>query len=130
VWWNKKAKHVFTVESDERYFEALIKHIGSQSVMMYTPLQDAYTNYVYGPHGTKFDIIIIDGEPIEWRDTCVQPALDCLKPGGRLIFDNWMQPSVGWMPSEETQRIVTALPHVIYSQAGHEDWKTLVATKP
>ena len=130
IWWNKKAKHVFTVESNEPYFEALIKHVGNDSAMMYTPLQDVYTNYIYGPHGTKFDIIIIDGEPIQWRDACVQPALDCLKPSGKLIIDNWMQPSVGWMPSEETQRLVASLPHVIYSQDGHPDWKTLLVTKP
>jgi predicted O-methyltransferase YrrM len=130
VWWNKKAKHVFTVESSEAYFDALIPHIGHESLMFFTTDKDKYINWAYGPHGGLFDIIIIDGEPISWRDDCVKPAIDCLKPGGRLIFDNWLQPSVEWMPNEETQRVVTSLPHNIYSQDGHPDWKTLVATKP
>lgn len=129
LWWNKKAKHVFTVESNEQYFEALIKHIGQHSAMMYTPLSDVYTNYIYGPHGTKFDIIIIDGEPIQWRDACVQPALDCLKPGGKLIIDNWMQESVGWIPSEETRALLAPYPCEIYKQIGHPDWQTAVFTK-
>jgi predicted O-methyltransferase YrrM len=130
VWWNKQAKHVFTVDNNEPFFEALIKHIGEDSVMMYTPIENKmqYVNYVYGPHGGPFDIIIIDGEPIEWRDDCVKPALDCLKPGGKLIIDNWMQPSVGWMPSEETKALLAPYPCKVYTQEGHPDWKTLVVT--
>jgi len=128
IWWNKKAKHVFTVEYSEEYFEALIKHIGHASLMMHTYNKENYINWPKGPHGTLFDIIIIDGEPVEWRDACVPVALEFLKPGGKLIIDNWDQPSV-WTPSEETKRIVLALPHTVYRQDGHPDWQTLIATK-
>jgi predicted O-methyltransferase YrrM len=131
VWWNKKAKHVFTVDNNEPFFEALIKHIGKESVMMYMPVENKmqYVNYVYGPHGGPFDIIIIDGEPIAWRDDCVKPALDCLKPGGKLIIDNWDQPTVGWLPSEKTKALLAPYPCRVFSQEGHPDWKTAVFTK-
>lgn len=127
VWWNKKAKHVFTVESNERYFEALIKHIGSHSVMMYTPSKADYIEYST-VHPSKWDIVIVDGEPIAWRDDCIKTVLPFMKPGGCLIIDNWLQPSVGWMPSEETQRLLSQYPVQVYAQEGHPDWKTAVFT--
>jgi predicted O-methyltransferase YrrM len=127
VWWARKCKQVFGVESNDEYSEAVNKELGGPAIKFEAGEKNYVNNVFYC--GVQYDIIIIDGDPIEWRDACVQPALDCLKPGGKLIIDNWLQPSVGWMPSEETQRIVTALPHIIYSQDGHPDWKTLVATK-
>lgn len=127
LWWNKKAKHVFTVESNEPYFEALIKHIGHQSVMMYTPTKEDYINYST-VHPCKWDIVIVDGEPIAWRDECVKAAIPHMKPGSKLIIDNWMQPSVGWIPSGETQQLLSQYPVKVYPQEGHPDWKTAVWT--
>lgn len=125
LWWNKKAGEVLTIESSRQWAEAIAAK-GPRVVI--AEIKQHYIQWASGVPNC-YDIIIIDGEPIQWRDACVQPALDCLKTSGKLIIDNWMQPSVGWMPSEETQRIVTALPHTIYLQEGHADWKTLVATK-
>jgi predicted O-methyltransferase YrrM len=130
VWWAKKARKVYGVESNVDYHAAVTGILGHTAVIMLPNVNDreTYVNAIkYSSE--QFDIIIIDGEPIEWRDDCVQPALNCLKPGGKLIIDNWDQPSV-WVPSDETREMITALPHVIYPQVGHPDWKTLVATKP
>lgn len=131
VWWARKAREAYGVESNADYHAAVVNATGPKALVI-LPLEINESWYANSIKVCceQFDIIIIDGEPIEWRDDCVKPAIDCLKPGGKLIIDNWMQDSVGWLPSEETQRIVTALPHVIYSQDGHPDWKTLVATKP
>lgn len=128
LWWAKKCKQVFGVESNSEYVNAINDHLGGPAIKHET-IKDTYIKDVFYCK-VQYDIIIIDGEPIQWRDDCVKPALDCLKPGGKLIIDNWDQKSVGWLPSEKTRTIVTALPHIIYSQAGHPDWKTLVATKP
>lgn len=127
LWWNKKAKNVFTVESDQKYFEALVPYIKNESLMMWTDQQIDYVEFIFR-HPIRFDIVIIDGEPIAWRDDCVKPALDCLNPGGRLIIDNWQQASVGWMPSEETQQLLSQYPVKVYPQIGHPDWKTAVFT--
>lgn len=126
LWWNAKAGRVLTIESSREWAEQL-NQVGYLIVLAET--KDHYIGWAEGAR-ELYDIVIIDGDPVEWRDACVQPALESLNPGGKLIVDNWMQESLGWLPSEETQRIVTALPHVIYSQIGHPDWKTLVATKP
>jgi predicted O-methyltransferase YrrM len=129
VWWASHCKKLYAVESSKKYFDAVASRVGHWARIAHETELERYVKSSY-QWCKEFDIIIIDGEPIEWRDACVQPALDCLKPGGKLIFDNWLQPSVGWLPSEETQRLVTSLPHIVYSQAGHPDWKTLVVTKP
>jgi predicted O-methyltransferase YrrM len=126
LWWNKKAGEVLTVEASREWAEAIAAKGVTVAIAEFKEL---FIQWASGMPN-YYDIAIIDCEPIEWRDLCIAPALRTLKPGGHLIFDNWMQPSVGWLPSEETQRLVTSLPHVIYSQAGHPDWKTLVATKP
>jgi predicted O-methyltransferase YrrM len=118
LWWASKARSVYLVEGNQEYWDAVFSR----------NLPNIYSGKE-NPNG-PFDIVIVDCEPIEHRDKLCIAALDVLKPSGKLIIDNWLQPSVGWLPSEETQRLVTALPHVIYSQDGHADWKTLVATKP
>jgi predicted O-methyltransferase YrrM len=78
----------------------------------------------------EFEIVVVDCEPIQLRDKCIAIALNHLKPGGRLIIDNWMQPSVGWLPSEETKALLAPYPVKVYPQAGHQDWTTAVFTKP
>jgi predicted O-methyltransferase YrrM len=127
LWWYRKCKQLYGCDNNPEYIFAL-KDIVSKGAWLHVLYEREHFVQFIKDYG-HVDIIIIDGDPIEWRDACVQPALDRLRPGGKLIIDNWMQPSVGWIPAEETQLIVTALPHVIYSQEGHPDWKTLVATK-
>lgn len=127
LWWDRKCRNVYAVESNEQFLEAVRAKVGETSVY-YSGTKENYLKFITKP-GVKFDVVIIDGEPIAWRDDCVKPALDCLKPGGRLIIDNWDQPSVGWLPSEETQRMLSQYPVQVYPQEGHPDWKTAIFTK-
>lgn len=124
LWWNKKAAEVLTIESSRQWAESIASK-GPRVVI--AELKQHFLQWAAGTP-SLYDIVIIDGEPIEWRDDCVQPALKCIKPGGKLIIDNWMQPSVGWMPSEETQQLLSQYPAQVYSQLGHPDWKTAVWT--
>lgn len=88
--------------------------------------KEIYVNAINRVPGL-FDFIVVDGDPVEWRDDCVLAALPRLNAGGVLIFDNWMQPSLGWMPSEKTQIILLGMRYLIFSQSNHPDWKTLIA---
>lgn len=134
LWWAAKCKGVASVEYDKAYADTVniwmskryVQYARSWPVSWYS-IKEPYINCVRSL-GWNSDIIIIDGEPIAWRDDCVKPALDCLKPCGKLIIDNWLQPSVGWMPSEETQQLLSQYPSIAYPQDGHPDWKTLVVT--
>lgn len=125
LWWAAKCKSVRGVEYNEEYAAELwSRFIHNIGIAHFIEERD-YVNHIK-IIGRNSDIIIIDGS---FRDACVPVALECLKPGGKLIFDNWMQPEVE-MQQQETQDIVLALPHEIYKQEGHPYWQTLIATKP
>lgn len=130
VWYMDKGATVISFDSNKDYVDEIYKAIARNSYkgMIYVLSNKENVIVQAGTRGT-FDIAIIDCDPIQWRDACVQPALDCLKPGGKLIIDNWMQSSVDWMPSEETQRLLSQYPAKVYHQEGHPDWKTAVFTK-
>lgn len=127
LWWLKKCQAVYGAESNKEWFMKVVN--ATKGAGCITLLQEK-DKYIAGAKQfvRLYDIIVIDGEPIEWRDDCVPYALAYLKPGGRLIIDNWLQPSVSWMPSEETQKLLSQYPSIAYPQDGHPDWKTLVVT--
>lgn len=125
LWWNKRAMEVITIESSREWAEAIAAKGPTVAIAEF---KQFFLQWAAGVPN-YYDIVIIDCEPIEWRDDCVSPALNTLKPGGKLIVDNWMQPSVGWMPSEETQQLLAHYPCQVYHQEGHPDWKTAVFTK-
>lgn len=130
LWWAAKCKKVCGVDWHMDYCKAVwsrIEKVWRDVAPVFIGHADNEQEYINRIRQYElFDIIIIDGS---FRDACVPVALECLKPGGKLIFDNWMQPEVE-MQTEETQAIVLALPHQVYKQPGHPHWQTLIATKP
>lgn len=126
LWWHRKCKQLYGCDNNPEYIFALNDIVSKGAWLHVLSERHEIIQFIcdYG----HVDIIIIDGEPIAWRDDCVKPALDCLKPGGKLIIDNWEQPSVGWLPSEETKALLAPYPCKAYPQKGHPDWKTLVVT--
>jgi len=125
LWWAAKCKELYGVEYSKDYLLAVCQQINYNATLHGTQDEVDYVNSLR-QYNIRFDIIIIDGS---FRDECVPVALECLESGGKLIFDNWMQPEVT-LQSQETQDIVLALPHNIYKQSGHPHWQTLIATKP
>lgn len=75
----------------------------------------------------KFDIVVIDGD---YRDRCTQHAIECLKPGGYLIIDNWEQASADLTEWPKTKELIKNLEPILYKEPLHEDWVTLVVEKP
>lgn len=122
LWWNKKAGEVITIESSRQWAETIA---ASGPTVVIAELKQHFIQWANGTPN-YYDIVIVDCEPIDWRDDCIAAALCTLKPGGRLIIDNWLQPSVGWMASEETQQLLSQYPVKVYQQEGHPDWKTAV----
>lgn len=127
LWWDKKAKRVFAVESNMQYLEAVRAKVDEMGIY-YACTKETYLKFISKP-GIQFDIVVVDGEPVEWRDECVERALKYLKPGGKLIIDNWLQPSV-WMANEEMQQLLSQYPVKVYRQGNHIDWQTAVFTNP
>lgn len=124
VWWAKKCKALYGVDSDAEYVQAVKNATDHKATVWY---ESTLNEYIGKPLqlGLKFDIIIIDGVH---REDCVKPALECLKKKGIIIYDNWMQESVD-VQSKETQDILLSMKHEIFPQENHDDWKTLIVFK-
>src|ERR1044071_4103352 len=75
VWWAKKALKVYSVDSSSEWIAAIKKELIKTWTPGWFKYDDEKESYVESAKvcGIKYDIIIIDGEPIEWRDACVQP---------------------------------------------------------
>ena len=80
-WWRKKVKIVHSIDSNEQW----AKNVGSIFI-------NNKIDFINFPltliENDKFDCIIIDGDPVEWRDDCTEVALACIKNNGIIIFDN------------------------------------------
>lgn len=124
LWWASKCEWLYGVDTNADWVQAIHDRVISKSSVACIPVKDIYIVSIraFNP----IDIVVIDGD---FRDSCIWEAINKLRPGGKLIIDNWLQPSVDWMPSEETIKMVTQLEHTIYPQEGHPDWSTLIATK-
>lgn len=126
LWWQEKAKEVFSVDSNPEWYDAVVFNVTNKNWVGQIWLRKAIEYITAIREAEKqFDIVVIDGI---LREECVPVALECLKPGGILIYDNWMQPSVE-VQGEETQKLLLSLSHKIYKQEGHPDWQTAVFTK-
>lgn len=127
LWWNKKAKKVVTVENNSRFYDCLVRGIGINSVILYEVEKEEYITSITNQK-TTFDIIIVDGDPVEWRDECIKTAIKSLKDSGILIVDNYDQKSV-YVPSDEIRELLSSYNCKTYKQDGHPDWQTCTFTK-
>ena len=130
IWYAHKAKKVYGVDEQYKWF----KEVGFELVsnfdkskydIFFEPVGYRYPKTIYTPN-IKFDIVVIDGLT-DCRDACVVPAIDCVKDGGVIIVDNWMQPSVHMM-NEENQRLlrINCEHYEVYKQENHPDWQTAI----
>lgn len=125
LWWQRKSAYLTAIETDKDWYNAVIlkmecKPGDEHLVQSVSQAEEILIE--------NYDIAIVDIDPVGIRDECIRLALTCLKPGGKLIVDNWMQPSV-WMASEETQALLLAYPHKIYKEPTHPDWQTAIFHK-
>lgn len=116
-WWRCKAKSVTSVDGDQSWATRFRAHYETEK-----------TRYIETPlrTGTQYDCVIIDGEPVTWRDECTAVALRVVKPGGRIIIDNYKQASVDLSEWPQTDVLLRPFPCKIYHHPGHRDWKTAV----
>jgi len=128
LWWEKKCNHLYGVENDFGYFEAVAEKIGTTAALIYEPDLEKY-NYRIFEFNISYDIVIVDGTT-EVRDSGIIEGYKALKSGGAMIVDNWDQPSC-WIPNDQTRRFVNDhfLTQKIYKQKNHADWQTAIFIK-
>lgn len=131
LWWDHVSAGVFTVDSNPEYLKAIQAALPTDhnvELLTYSPAMLDFIAARCEKYGVFFDIAINDGPE---RDDCVAPLLASLRPGGKLIIDNWMQPEV-YMPSPQTVEYLALYTKSmkVYPQAGHPNWTTAIFIKP
>ncbi|MFI3290756.1 MAG: hypothetical protein R3Y46_02630 [Opitutales bacterium] len=84
IWWAKRAKEVYSVESSKEYYDRLIENKQDNNTVFLIDNNDDYSECIV-KQNKIFDIIVIDGKR---RLECIEKALPFLSPKGMLIFDN------------------------------------------
>jgi len=121
-WWRKNAREVHAVDTDLSW--------SSQCGLNCVTDKESFLKFPLTLiENEKFDCIIIDGEPTSWRDDCTEYALLALKDNGKLIIDNYKQPTVGLGEWPKTDKLLLEYECRIFAQPDHEDWKTAIWTK-
>ena len=117
-WWRKNSKTVCGVDSSETWAKnADVDFISDKNSYIQHPTKLIIDD-------AKFDCIIIDGEPTEWRDACTEYALISIKNGGIIIVDNYEQASVGLLNWPSTNNLLKSYEKFVFSEPNHADWKT------
>ena len=111
-WWRCKAKSIDGVDNQLDWADRFRGRCETEK-----------DRYLQSP-SRMYDCIIIDGEPVEWRDLCTEHALRHLKPNGILIIDNYRQASCDCANWTRTDALLQGYPRFIFHQPNHPDWKT------
>lgn len=95
----KRVKHLTTFERDEVWYKIMQEEIakeGITNIMIYLDPNYAETFHCTKPH---FDIAIVDNWKKGSVEKCIKIAMDCLRPGGYLIFHREIKEpkKAGWI---------------------------------
>ncbi|ACL64001.1 FkbM family methyltransferase [Anaeromyxobacter dehalogenans 2CP-1] len=90
AWWARRVARVVAVEHDAGWAERVGAQLPPNATVTHVPLDDggAYAQNVLA-HGVRFDVVVIDGRQ---RVRCVGAAIEALRPGGVIVFDNSDRP--------------------------------------
>tara|TARA_Y100001954_G_C15645924_1_gene520157 strand:+ start:345 stop:881 length:537 start_codon:yes stop_codon:yes gene_type:complete len=116
-WWKSKSSEVISVDNNKTWCDKTGAHF-SQDKKEFTTYPEKFVK------DGKFDCIIIDGNPNEWRDYCTEIAVECIKEGGILIIDNYNQASTKTGSYPLSDAILVNKEKFVFHQKGHRDWKT------
>ena len=86
LWFAQRCKSVAAYESDPDFAAAIRGHAPSNAKIISWAKPNAPTLK------TRFDLLLIDGEPIETRGPWITAALRLVKPGGIIVLDNYNRP--------------------------------------
>jgi|688.fasta_scaffold00011_202 hypothetical protein len=116
-WWRQNVREVISIDTNRDWANKCTSH--------FTTDKNEFISYPSKfTSEEKFDCIIIDGEPVEWRDECTKQSIESLKDGGILIIDNYKQGTVNLENWPLSDVLLNEKKCEIFQQDGHKDWKT------
>jgi SAM-dependent methyltransferase len=114
----KRARSVFSIENDPKWFERVTSRLKDRSLSNVTlqlhpfdfkkPDGFAHSSYLHAIPDARFDVIVIDGSE-EWipvRPICFQKAEARVRPGGIIVVDDsWRYPELRENNRANRQRV-------------------------
>ncbi|MGB3754463.1 MAG: class I SAM-dependent methyltransferase [Parerythrobacter sp.] len=87
IWLARRSRQVFSVEHDADWHELVAKRVATLPQVTLQRHDLTNGDYVDAIHDVEgdFDLIIVDGRQ---RTACLQQAVQKLRPGGLILFDN------------------------------------------
>jgi hypothetical protein len=86
LWWARRTRSVRAVESDPEWVARLRPRLPENVDLHYQPVTQDGAYARFAADGSRaYDIVVIDGMD---RNSCAPHAIEALKPGGVVIWDN------------------------------------------
>jgi predicted O-methyltransferase YrrM len=87
IWFSERVRHVTAVEADDEWYRKVAERVNG-NVTLKLWKQDRLPSF-----GRKrFNLLLIDGEPVEHRIYYMMMAAKLVKPGGYVVLDNANRP--------------------------------------
>lgn len=84
LWWAARVASIVACEHNAAWHARICALAPANATIVHVPLDAGYSSYAARFPG-RFDILVIDGRN---RVECVHNSLDCLTPGGVVIWDD------------------------------------------
>jgi precorrin-6B methylase 2 len=86
LWWASRVKEVISIEHDKDWYQRILPTIPNNVMLEYVELEygGKYSQQIF-KYKCRFDIVVIDGRD---RVNCGLNAINALKPGGVIVWDN------------------------------------------
>jgi len=85
LWWSSRVKSVHAVEDNLSWQQEVSKKMPENAKVEFAGTCEDYVAAYLNSEEESYDVVVVDGEH---RNECAKVALDKLKPGGIIIFDN------------------------------------------
>ena len=117
TWWRKNSYIVEAVDTNSEWAQ----NTGAKFIKD----KESFIKYPTTLVGEdKFDCIVIDSDPVEWRDECTEYALKSIKNNGIIIIDNYNQGSINLSNWPITDELLKNYEKYVFKEPTHADWKT------
>jgi len=104
LFFSDRCKTVTSIETKQQWADEVIKVKPPNSTVIYQPERVKHPKF-----DRQFDIILIDGDPVEYRADYIMAAPFLLVDGGVCVVDNYNRPEytseIAWLKSHSKHSI-------------------------
>lgn len=87
LWFAERAKEVLSFDGNKQWRDTINQKLNQSKARVFVSLGE-----MHELEKDKFDLLLIDGEPLEDRAKWLRAATNLVKPGGWVVLDNANRP--------------------------------------